>query len=46
MALPKEESGRVAVDLLLALLRDQEPPTHRLPTQLIVRGSTGPRRRH
>lgn len=44
VALPKEESGRVAVDLLLALLRDQEPPTHRLSTQLIVRGSTGPRR--
>lgn len=45
VALPKEECGRVAVDLLGAHGRDQEPTTPRLPTQLIVRGSTGPRRR-
>jgi DNA-binding LacI/PurR family transcriptional regulator len=44
VALPKEEAGRVAVDLLLAVLAEEEAPTRRLPTQLIVRGSTGPRR--
>lgn len=42
VALPKGESGRAAVDLLLALLNDEEPPVLRLPTELIVRGSTGP----
>ena len=43
VALPKGESGRAAVDLLLALLDDEEPPVRRLSTELIVRGSTGPR---
>jgi LacI family transcriptional regulator len=45
VALPKEEVGRQAVDLLLELIQqpDQARPTHReLPTQLMVRDSTGP----
>ena len=45
VALPKEQAGRAAVDLLLHLLdRPERPgPLRRdLPTQLMVRGSTGP----
>jgi DNA-binding LacI/PurR family transcriptional regulator len=45
VALPKEQSGRAGVDLLLQLLT--EPPRtpvarRELPTQLMVRASTGP----
>jgi LacI family transcriptional regulator len=45
VALPKEQSGRAAVDLLLQLLEqpDRAGAVRReLPTQLLVRGSTGP----
>lgn len=45
VALPKEQAGRAAVDLLLHVLaRPDRPGHHRrdLPTQLMVRGSTGP----
>jgi DNA-binding LacI/PurR family transcriptional regulator len=45
VALPKEQAGRQAVDLLLEVMQhpDHAPPTHRtLPTQLMVRESTGP----
>lgn len=44
VALPKEPAGRHAVDLLLALLEGTDtgtPPRRELPTQLLVRGSTG-----
>ncbi|MEU4428310.1 LacI family DNA-binding transcriptional regulator [Actinoplanes sp. NPDC024001] len=46
VAIAKEHIGRVGVELLLELMADGErPATARrvLPTQLIVRGSTGPR---
>jgi LacI family repressor for deo operon, udp, cdd, tsx, nupC, and nupG len=35
--------GRRAVDLLLALVRGESPPLRQivLPTELVVRGSTG-----
>jgi LacI family transcriptional regulator len=43
--LPKQQAGRVAVELLLALLDEPEPqsvPTcSELPVELMVRGSTG-----
>ena len=45
VALPKEQSGRAAVDLLLHLMADPDHPAasrRELPTQLMVRGSTGP----
>lgn len=44
VAVPKERSGRVAVDMLLGLLETGDEPTDRveLPTQLVVRSSTGP----
>jgi DNA-binding LacI/PurR family transcriptional regulator len=45
VALPKEQSGRAGVDLLLQLLAEPDRPTatrRELPTQLMVRGSTGP----
>jgi DNA-binding LacI/PurR family transcriptional regulator len=45
VALPKEQAGRAGVDLLLHLLDqpDHQSATRReLPTQLMVRGSTGP----
>ncbi|GIF21508.1 DNA-binding LacI/PurR family transcriptional regulator [Actinoplanes tereljensis] len=45
VALPKEQAGRAAVDLLLQLLAepDRSPAARReLPTQLMVRASTGP----
>lgn len=48
VALPKEQAGRHAVDLLLELIHEPDPqrPMHReLPTQLMVRDSTGPLRR-
>lgn len=44
VALPKEQSGRHAVDLLIALLEGTDggaPPRRELPTQLLVRASTG-----
>jgi LacI family transcriptional regulator len=44
IAIPKEQSGRAAVSLLLSLLENDEATTSRqreLPTQLIVRGTTG-----
>jgi DNA-binding LacI/PurR family transcriptional regulator len=44
VALPKEQGGRHAVDLLLSLLEGgaETAPTRReLPTHLLVRGSTG-----
>jgi LacI family transcriptional regulator len=47
VGLPLVNSGRAAVDLLLSLVRDPSaPPVHHhdLPVQLVVRGSTGPRR--
>lgn len=47
VALPKEQAGRAAVDLLLQLLEqpDRTGAVRReLPTQLMVRGSTGPAR--
>jgi LacI family transcriptional regulator len=47
VALPKEQSGRAAVDLLLQLLEQPDRATavrRELPTQLMVRGSTGPAR--
>ncbi|MBG0563971.1 LacI family DNA-binding transcriptional regulator [Actinoplanes aureus] len=46
VAIAKEHIGRVGVELLLELMADGERPTASrrvLPTQLIVRGSTGPR---
>jgi len=44
VALPKEQAGRAGVDLLLQLLAEPDRPAARreLPTQLMVRGSTGP----
>jgi DNA-binding LacI/PurR family transcriptional regulator len=46
VAMPTELAGRVAVDLLLSLLRPEgaggDRSQRRLPTQLIVRGSTAP----
>jgi LacI family transcriptional regulator len=45
VALPKEQAGRAGVDLLLQLLEqpDRAGAVRReLPTQLMVRGSTGP----
>jgi DNA-binding LacI/PurR family transcriptional regulator len=40
--IPKQESGRAAVNLLLAVLHHDESTTQRqLPTQLIIRQSTG-----
>ncbi|MEU4236287.1 LacI family DNA-binding transcriptional regulator [Actinoplanes sp. NPDC026619] len=45
IALPKEQSGRAGVDLLLQLLAEpgRAPAARReLPTQLMVRASTGP----
>jgi DNA-binding LacI/PurR family transcriptional regulator len=45
VALPKEQSGRAGVDLLLQLLENPDRPgvaRRELPTQLMVRGSTGP----
>lgn len=45
VAIAKEHVGRVGVELLLELMADRERPaaTRRvLPTQLVVRGSTGP----
>jgi LacI family transcriptional regulator len=47
VALPKEQAGRAGVDLLLQLLEqpDRAGAVRReLPTQLMVRGSTGPAR--
>ncbi|MFI5932084.1 LacI family DNA-binding transcriptional regulator [Actinoplanes sp. NPDC051494] len=48
VALPKELAGRAAVDLLLRLISDPGRPgvlRRDLPTQLMVRGSTGPANR-
>jgi LacI family transcriptional regulator len=45
VALPKEQSGRAGVDLLLQLLAEPDRATaarRELSTQLMVRGSTGP----
>ena len=45
VALPKEQSGRAGVDLLLQLLAEPDRSTaarRELPTQLMVRNSTGP----
>jgi LacI family transcriptional regulator len=45
VALPKEQAGRAGVDLLLQLLAEPDRTTaarRELPTQLMVRGSTGP----
>jgi DNA-binding LacI/PurR family transcriptional regulator len=45
VALPKEQSGRAGVDLLLQLLAGPDRSTaarRELPTQLMVRHSTGP----
>jgi len=45
VALPKEQTGRAGVDLLLQLLAEPDRLTaarRELPTQLMVRGSTGP----
>jgi DNA-binding LacI/PurR family transcriptional regulator len=52
VSVPQHEAGRAAVALLLALLDDDqagtdrtgagaEPPRRELPTQLIVRATTG-----
>jgi LacI family transcriptional regulator len=44
VALPKEQAGRQAVDLLLSLLEDGDdatPARRELPAQLLVRDSTG-----
>jgi LacI family transcriptional regulator len=44
LALPKEQAGRAAVDLLLALIERpnaETVPRRELPAQLLVRGSTG-----
>ncbi|GGL11369.1 LacI family DNA-binding transcriptional regulator [Mangrovihabitans endophyticus] len=45
VALPKEHAGRAGVDLLLRLLAEPDRSSairRELPTQLMVRGSTGP----
>jgi DNA-binding LacI/PurR family transcriptional regulator len=44
VALPKEQSGRAGVDLLLHLLEQPDRKVGRrdLPVQLMVRASTGP----
>ncbi|WP_250031334.1 LacI family DNA-binding transcriptional regulator [Paractinoplanes maris] len=44
VALPKEEAGQAGVDLLLHLLDRRTAVRRELPTQLMVRGSTGPAR--
>ncbi len=44
VALPKEEAGQAGVDLLLHLLDSRKAVRRDLPTQLMVRGSTGPAR--
>jgi LacI family transcriptional regulator len=47
VALPKEQSGRAGVDLLLQLLDQPDRPggvRRELPVQLMVRASTGPAR--
>jgi DNA-binding LacI/PurR family transcriptional regulator len=44
VALPMEQAGRQSVDLLLSLLEDRDaaaPARRELPTQLLVRDSTG-----
>jgi DNA-binding LacI/PurR family transcriptional regulator len=45
LAIPKEESGRSAVDLLLSVMKDPErrtPAVRVMPLQLVVRQTTGP----
>lgn len=45
VSLPKEHAGRRAVDLLIQLLADPARPSkfiHELPTELLVRQTTGP----
>ena len=45
VALPQGQAGQAGVDLLLDLLDKRDKPVRReLPTQLMVRGSTGPAR--
>ncbi len=40
---PREEMGRIAVDMLLAILRGESPDDHVVvPPRLVVRASTGP----
>jgi len=43
---PVSELGRIAAEALLAQIRGGEPTTEpiRVPTKLVVRGSTGPGR--
>lgn len=45
LAIPKEESGRAAVDLLLTVMKDPErrtPAVRVMPLQLLIRHTTGP----
>jgi len=45
LAVPKEKSGRAAVDLLLTVMNDPErrtPATRVMPLELVVRQTTGP----
>jgi LacI family transcriptional regulator len=45
LAVPKEESGRAAVDLLLTVMNDPErrtPAVRVMPLELVVRQTTGP----
>jgi len=45
VSIPKERAGRRSVDLLIQLLTDPSGPTkfiHELPTELLVRQTTGP----
>jgi DNA-binding LacI/PurR family transcriptional regulator len=45
LAVPKEESGRAAVDLLLTVMNDPErrtPTVRVMPLELVVRRTTGP----
>ncbi len=42
---PREEMGRMAIDMLIAVLRGEDAPEQIVvPPQLVVRGSTGPAR--
>jgi LacI family transcriptional regulator len=45
LAVPKEESGRAAVDLLLTVMNDPQrrtPAVRVMPLELVVRRTTGP----
>lgn len=48
IAQPSEEIGKIALDILVRIIEGEDLSNQRvvLPTQFIIRGSTGPRLRH